>query len=174
LRAAPPLSRAARRPAAQAGPSPTIPPSHVPAPIRLRASLLGLACLVLAGLGLAGLVWVGGAEPLHAQTAKQRQPCADPRPGDNLTRCSFTDAKLPGRDLSRTDLRGVGFQHADLTGARLDDVLAARANFGAARLAGATLHGDFEAAQFRNAVLTQVEAIGAVFTGADFSQAHLE
>ncbi len=82
--------------------------------------------------------------------------------------------KLRGVVLLYGDLRGIGFQHCDLTGADLCEADLRGANFDGAQMNGADLSGsDLRNASFRGAALADAKLLGTNLAGTDFTGADL-
>jgi hypothetical protein len=83
----------------------------------------------------------------------------------------FSLATMTGIDMSNMTLSGaVGFQGAELAGARFSGSNASGASFSGANLANADFrNADLSYANFTGAVLTGADFTGATLTGADFT-----
>ncbi|WP_266159265.1 pentapeptide repeat-containing protein [Dyella silvatica] len=93
----------------------------------------------------------------------------------DLSKASFTGAKLAGASLKTSTLNGADFSKADLAGARLDGASALRAVFTDAAMTGATLSkAKLGAASFQRATLTKAQFDDAVFVLANESTAMVD
>ncbi|WP_027722036.1 DUF2169 family type VI secretion system accessory protein [Maridesulfovibrio zosterae] len=116
-------------------------------------------------------------EAIRPLTREQVQHMYDqgrPFAGAILSGVDLSGLNLSGADFTGCQFKKTNFKEADLSGAKLVQVMAGGADFSKAILKGTILErGHFAKAVFKGSDLSQAQARQAAFKGADFSGASL-